>query len=86
MFHKMMKIAAGLGVIACAMILAISMSKPTSSPFSLRKCQGGLVLQVPTMSLPRFSTSLSLPCAEASVAGISAQATTPSPAAIFIRF
>ncbi len=39
-----------------ARICAMVMSMPTSSPLSFSKCQGALVLPVPTISLPRSST------------------------------
>jgi hypothetical protein len=57
---------------------------PTSSPFSFSKCQGALVLPVPTISLPRSSTVRSVPpagaCAAARSGAMVAAVAPTSPA------
>ena len=57
---------------------------PASSPFSSRKCQGGLVLPVPTMILPRLRTSWSLPCADATCADVTANENRPRPTIVLM--
>ena len=57
------------------------MSMPTSSPFSFSKCQGALVLPVPTISLPRSSTVrsvLPLGACAAACSGARAAAVAPT--------